>query len=42
MYGESDTVWWLEKELFKCCFVDFFTAGIKRQLDVPILGKSTS
>ena len=37
MYGESDTVWWLEEKLFKCFFADFFTAGMKRQLDVPIL-----
>ena len=37
MYGESDTVWWLGKKIFKCFFVFFFTAGMKRQLDVPIL-----
>ena len=41
MYGESDTVWWLEKKLFKFCWF-FLTAGIKRQLGVPILEKSTS
>ena len=42
MYGESDTVCWLEKSYSNVVLLIFFTAGIKRQLDVPILEKSTS